>query len=116
MPSARETFAWRRLAFPVSLVLMLFIGWLDFITGYAISFFIFYAAPIMLTVRFCSRNSAILIALLCAIVWWWADLKAGHPYLTDWGQMWETVVRLAFFLFVVWGATATKMKHDALRA
>lgn len=105
-----------KFAFPVALALMLFIGWLDYITGYYISFFIFYAVPILMTVRYCDRNSAILMALLSGIVWWWADWKSGHPYFVEWGQIWETNVRLAFFMFVVWGGSAMKTKHEAVRA
>lgn len=105
-----------KFAFPAALVLMLFIGWLDYITGYYISFFIFYAFPILMTVRYCDRKSAILMALLSGIVWWWADWKTGHPYFVEWGQIWETNVRLAFFMFVVIGGTAIKTKHEAVRA
>lgn len=104
----------RRLTFPFAILLTLGVGWLDYITGYNISFFVFYAVPIMLTIRYCNRQFATLMALVCAIVWWWADVKSGHPYITDWGQLWETGVRLAFFLFIVSGGSAMKARQEVL--
>ena len=91
------------------------IGWVDYVTGYKVSLFVFYAIPIMLVVWYGERSVAIFIALLSALVWWWADFKSGHPYLTNWEQVWEAAVRLTFFIFVVIGGSAMKNQRDAIR-
>jgi signal transduction histidine kinase len=54
--------------------------------------------------------------LVSAIVWWWADWKAGHPYFASWVQIWETFVRLTFFSFVAIGGIAIKSRRDSMEA
>jgi signal transduction histidine kinase len=100
----------------LALVGTLVIGFFDYITGYEISFFLFYAGPILFAVWFLDRNCTILIVLVSAIVWWWADWKAGHPYFASWVQIWETIVRLIFFSFVGIGGTAIKDRRDSMEA
>jgi signal transduction histidine kinase len=100
----------------VALLGVLAIGLFDYITGYEISFFLFYAGPILFGVWFLDRNSTILIVLVSSIVWWWADWKAGHPYFADWVQIWETGVRLVFFTFVACGGHAIKSRRDSMEA
>ena len=94
----------------------LVVGFFDYITGYEISFFLFYAGPILFGVWFLDRKSTILIVLVSAIVWWWADWKAGHPYFANWVQIWETMVRLVFFSFVAVGGMAIKSRRDSMEA
>jgi signal transduction histidine kinase len=93
---------------------VLMVGFFDYITGYEISFFLFYAGPILFAVWFLDLNCTVLIVLISAIVWWWADWKAGHPYFASWVQIWETGVRLAFFSFVAVGGTAIKSRRDSM--
>jgi signal transduction histidine kinase len=100
----------------LALIGTLIIGFFDYITGYEISFFLFYAGPILFAVWFLDRNCTILIVLVSAIVWWWADWKAGHPYFASWVQIWETIVRLIFFSFVAVGGTAIKARRDSMEA
>jgi signal transduction histidine kinase len=95
---------------------VLVVGFFDYITGYEISFFLFYGGPILFCVWFLDRNSTILVVLLSAIVWWWADWKDGHPYFASWVQIWETVVRLIFFTFVAIGGMAIKTRRDSMEA
>jgi len=97
-----------------SSLLVFVIGYIDFATGYEISLFVFYALPIILAVWYADKQHGTLIALLSAIVWWWADVKAGHPYLMSWIQGWDTLVRFLFFLFVVAGVSALKSQFDLL--
>jgi Signal transduction histidine kinase len=91
---------------------VLAIGFLDSITGYQISFFLFYGAPIFAIAWFCDKKSGILIALFAGIVWWWADWQAGHPYVHNWIEGWETAMRLGFFLLVAFAGSALRAKSD----
>lgn len=93
-----------------AILLSFVIGLLDYITGYEISVVLFYSLPILLMVWFGDRISAVFIALLCSIIWWWADVATGHPYSNEWFQVWETVVRLGYFLMFVVGGTAVKSR------
>jgi len=100
----------------LALVGVLVVGFLDLITGYEISFFLFYGGPILFSVWFLDHKSTILIVLISALVWWWADWKDGHPYFASWVQIWETIVRLIFFSFVAVGGTAIKSRRDTMEA
>ena len=100
----------------MALLGVLVVGFFDYITGYEISFVLFYAAPILFAVWFLDRRATVLIVLTSAIVWWWADWKAGHPYFSSWVQIWETVVTLVFFIFVAIGGAAIKARRDSMEA
>jgi signal transduction histidine kinase len=93
--------------------LIILIGFFDFFTGYQISFFLFYGAPVLGVAWFCDRKSAVLSALIAGLIWWWADMQAGHPYLNNWIEGWEAGVRLGFFLFVAFIGSALKAHSDA---
>lgn len=77
---------------------------------------IFYGIPIFLVAWFCDKKAAFLSALISGIVWWWADVEAGHPYLHNWIEAWETFARLSFFMFVAIGSSALKAHRDAAQA
>jgi signal transduction histidine kinase len=96
--------------------LSLLIGLADYLTGYEISFFIFYGIPIFVTAWCCDKKLSILTALLAGIIWWWADLQAGHPYLDNWHEGWETIVRLGFFIFTAIGSSALKEQRSVVEA
>lgn len=93
-----------------ALSLTFLVGFLDYVTGYEVSVVLLYSVPILLIAWFADRTSAVLMALLCALVWWWSDEASGHPYKQDWHQVWETVVRLGYFLFFVVTGTAVKSR------
>lgn len=91
-----------------AVIAVLVVGYVDYVTGYEVSLFLFYSVPILFVVWFGDRQSSILISILSALVWWWADEKAGHPYITNWVQTYNVMVRLVFFFFVVAGGSALK--------
>jgi signal transduction histidine kinase len=97
-----------------TVVLAVAVGCLDYATGYEISVVLFYSLPILLMVWFGDRTSSVFLALLCAIISWWADEASGHPYEQGWHQVWETVVRLGYFLFFVVTGTAVKSRIELL--
>lgn len=99
-----------------ALVLVLLTGTIDWFSGYEVSMSLFYGAPIMAAVWFCDRKSGFLIAIVCGITWWWADLLAGHLYPQLWLAVWEPSARFVYFAFVAFGGAALKEKHDAARA
>jgi signal transduction histidine kinase len=99
-----------------TLVLLGLVGFLDYHTGWEVSMSIFYGIPISLAAWFCTRKDAILVALLAGIVWWWADVQAGHPYLNNWQEGWETMVRLGFFIFIAFGSASLRAQAEAAAA
>jgi signal transduction histidine kinase len=103
------------LLFIEALILVAVIGMLDSIGGWDVSLFLFYAAPILLVVWFGNRRLAILCAITCGVVWYWAKMDS-HPYGTIQAYAWATVNRMASFLFVAIGGTAMKRQREENRA
>ncbi len=85
----------------ISLLLVLLIGLIDLITGQEISFSIFYLFPIMMSVWYGNKNCGLVLAFIAAIEWLAADLIGGHTYSTIIIAYWNMIVRLAFFLIIV---------------
>ncbi len=102
------------LVWATAVLMVALVGILDYRTGYEVSVVLLYSAPIVFMVWFADRISAIFIALLCAIVWWWADEASGHSYTQEWFQIWETIVRLVYFLLFVFGGTTLKSRLELL--
>ena len=106
----------RPVLFVEALSMVGFIGFIDYITGYEVPIYPFYALPILLTVWLGSRRATITIAVLSGLVWWWADTAAGHQYSTEWLRYWDGAVRLMFFILVAFAGTTFKQHRDAIRA
>jgi signal transduction histidine kinase len=102
------------LVWSAALLLVAIVGFIDYRTSYEVNVVLFYSAPILLMVWLADRISAVFMALLCAIVWWWADIASGHIYTQEWYQVWETVVRLIYFLLFVVGGSAIKSRLELL--
>ena len=96
--------------------LLAFIGFIDYATGYEVPIYPFYAVPIVLVVWFAAWFDALTITLLSAVVWWWADVAAGHVYTSHWLQIWDVASRLMFFYLVMFAGRAVKQQRDAIRA
>ncbi len=99
-----------------ALALVLLIGFLDLETGYEVSLSILYGVPIFLVAWCIDKHWGILISLVCGLVWWWASVEGGQPYLSNWMEVWETFVRINFFIFIAIGAASLKRERDAAEA
>jgi len=102
----------REWIFAETVLLILLTGFLDFWTGYQMSLSILYAAPIFIAAWFCDKRLGLLAALISGLTWWWADTEAGHLYLQNWMQGWETFVRISFFLIVSIGTSALRAQRE----
>ncbi|MFL6589994.1 MAG: sensor histidine kinase [Chthoniobacterales bacterium] len=102
--------------FGAATLLMLVVGTLDWLAGYDVSLFIFYGLPIGLVVSRCNRGLAVLMALMCALTWWWVDAFSGHPYYRSWLAIWEPAMRFAYFGIVAVMGSRLRAQHDALRS
>ncbi len=84
----------------IALVMLAALGIIDVETGYEISFSIFYLAPILLPAWYSRRVDAVLISLLSAAMWGWADVTSGHAYSHSAIPVWNSIMRLGFFLII----------------
>lgn len=95
--------------------LIIIIGWADFVTGWELSLFVLYAAPIILSVWRFGIIAGILSASLSSIVWLFAN-ESTHPYETDLGYIWAMISRLFYFGVVVFAVLEVRKKQDAAAA
>src|SRR5262245_36030328 len=93
LPAPRKTWL-----FLEALALLLAIGFLDYVTAWELSLFVFYAAPIALVAWNADRRAALWVAALGGVCWYLANLQT-HPYATHEGYVWATVNRLIYFAF-----------------
>ncbi len=91
-------------------------GFFDYITGYELAVYPVYAIPILFLVWFGGRWPTVTFTVVCTLVWWWADVAAGHVYSNPWLQAWDVVTRLMFFLVVAFAGIAFKQNRDAMGA
>ncbi len=82
----------------VSFLVLLGIGWLDYITGYEFGFFIFYFIPVAISSWYCGRRLGLQVAVVSAIVWYLSDKYTNHPYSRSYLIYWEMFMRLLSFL------------------
>ena len=78
------------------------LGILDLVTGYELSFSIFYLAPVALAAWYGGRWSGLLLCTLSAGIWIGADLAGGQTYSHAMIPVWNTLVRLGFFSITSW--------------
>ena len=88
--------------FLLSVALIFAIGSLDFMTGYDLSFGLFYTAPIILLSWYASLTAAILGALLSAITWYFANSLEAPNLISQSVLLWNTAIRFGFFVAIAY--------------
>ncbi len=63
-----------------SILLTVVLGVIDYITGYELSFFVFYYMPISYFAWYIGKRCAIFSSIFSAIIWTYVDFKSGHTY------------------------------------
>jgi signal transduction histidine kinase len=102
--------------FAQALVLLGTVGFLDYITGVEVAMYPFYAIPILFMVWLGDRFQAVVICVLCEMVWWWTDALDGHVYEHEWLRAWDAFIRLLFFLVVTFAGAAYKQQRATVSA
>jgi diguanylate cyclase (GGDEF)-like protein len=91
----------RPLLIIVGLALLCGVGFLDYWTGYEISFSLFYLIPIALITWFTDGRLGVVTALASAGVSLLVEFLAGSTYSRPFIYLWNTFIRLGFFLLTV---------------
>ena len=81
-------------------IMVVLLGMADYLTGYELSFALFYLIPIALVAWFGGKRLGLLISAASAIAWFSADFLSGNRYLNPSLYVWNTLFRLGFFLVV----------------
>ncbi len=94
---------WTRAALILAtFALLALVGIADYLSGYEISFLIFYLLPVSLAAWCVGRTFAVVISMLGGAVWLWCDLASGAVYHTWIVPAWNVAIALGFFLVVTW--------------
>ena len=74
----------------------------DIATGPQISLSIFYVVPVALATWQFKGKIGLVVSFVCAVSWGTADILSGHSYSSAIIPIWNTAVRLGFFLIVTY--------------
>ena len=91
--------------FPLIIVILglcLVVGVADYLTGFELSFLSFYILPVCLAVAVGGWRFGVGTALLCILLWLLGDLAAGALYASKFVPLWNALIALCMFLFVIW--------------
>lgn len=96
------------------IILALLLGLADYLTGYELSFSLFYLAPIALVTWYAGRAPGAALAVIGAMVWLAADVASRHYYSHPAIYFWNTAIRLGVFAVVTLLLSALKraLEHE----
>ncbi len=106
----RDCPVWVALILPILMTAAM--AWLDYATGWEVSLFIFYAAPIFLAVWWAGSWAGLFIAALSGVAWWLAN-ESFHPYESRFGYTWAYLNRQFYFGLVVFAVKTVRTKQQA---
>ncbi|HOY68216.1 MAG TPA: hypothetical protein PLP29_15130 [Candidatus Ozemobacteraceae bacterium] len=99
----------------LTVLLVVGLAWVDVQTGYELNFFVFYFIPVTVGAWFIGREAAIVLAILCAVVWGVGDIQSGHVYSSPVYGVWNTMIRFASFLAIGWTVAGMRKLLDRER-
>ncbi len=84
----------------IGILLVSLVGILNFLSGYELSFSLFYIVPVALTCWFSGRRVGIATSLLAALVWTGAELASGRTYSQSVTVVLNIFIRFGVFLTI----------------
>jgi hypothetical protein len=86
------------------------LGWLDYATGYEMSFFVFYSVPVGVAAWWIGRWPSIGVGLGATVTWLLADYFSGAKYSAPFFYYWNSMIHL--LAFMINAVTIAKIKSD----
>jgi hypothetical protein len=91
-----------------SLVIAIVVGYLDWITGERLNFFVFYFIPVSIGAWFLGRSTALSLAIVTALEWSWVDNLFGH-ITSPFYVIWDLSIHLVAFISI--GLALSKVRQ-----
>ncbi len=90
------------------------VGILDFLTGYELTFSLFYLIPIALITWLTGRRFGIVASVVSTFVWLVTDVATGNSSTKPVIYIWNTLIGLGFFVIVVLllSALRRELEHE----
>ena len=100
--------------FTISLFLIAACGVVDYWVVPALSFSLFYIGPIALAAWYAGRRWGLLVGVIAALVWYYADVLDEGEYVFDWIPIWNSMIRLGFFTIIasLLGVLRARLKFE----
>ena len=98
----------------LGLVLTAILGVVDYWTGWEIAFSVFYLLPVLFVTTYGGRWPGIVVALVSALIWFYADHLIGTVYSKPFIPYGNALMRFGFFVIVVYYASSLKTLADTL--
>src|SRR5690242_13782709 len=96
------------------LLVLAFIGVVDYLTGFELFFSVFYLLEVGLAAWFVGPGFGLLMSVLSVIVWIGGDLAAGAHYSNLVVPIWNAVILMVFYFIVVGLLTRLRSLHREL--
>jgi diguanylate cyclase (GGDEF)-like protein len=87
----------------------------DYLTGSEISFSVFYLGPVLYVTWFSGKPAGASIAVISAATWGLVDVAAGASYSSPIIPVWNSIVRLCFFLITLWMLGQMQQAHAEVK-
>jgi len=84
----------------VAIGVLFILGYVDYITGFELSFSLFYLVPLTMVAWVTGRKTGLAFSVLCASVWLTSDLLSGQVYSHPAVGVWNTMIRYGFYAVV----------------
>jgi len=81
----------------LGLIMVIYIGELDYVTGPMVALMVFYLIPIIFVAWFVGRWSGVFIAVVATLIWYGAKMMDPSSILKPWLLVWNTLQRLGLF-------------------
>lgn len=86
----------------ISTLLILFLGWLDWVSGYELSFSIFYLMPVSLAAWYSRSLGCYILGVFASTVWQASNFLAGETFSQPAFYVWNALTRLCFYLVIAY--------------
>ncbi|HEX3035141.1 MAG TPA: GGDEF domain-containing protein [Thermodesulfobacteriota bacterium] len=100
----------------ISCALIALVGFIDFRTGYELSFALFYLVPVALVAWYVNVKYGVVISFISAATWQTVNLMAGEVHLNLITPYWNTTTRLGFFIVVTFLLSRLKIALEREKA
>lgn len=88
------------------------IGWLDHVTGWEMSFFVFYALPVLGVAWWVGIRAGLWMSIVAGVVWWVSN-QWTSPYETSLGYAWAALSRVFYFFLVVYAIREVRQRQQS---
>jgi diguanylate cyclase (GGDEF)-like protein len=107
----------RPLLTALAFVLVVVLGWIDYITGLEYSVSLFYLIPVFISAWYVGKGVAVAVAFAGAASWLIAELALRYQHEDTVAHIyWNDIVELGFFLVVAYVLSALKTALDHERS